>query len=110
MNLEILNVLIWEEVCSSLNYSEMDLFFFFFCIGFADAVIRNVYYKYFHPKEALVSNGVLNRFVSPCALKCFSVNLCGDYIETKQSLQDLNDLNLFFSGRSVVPLVKWSQG
>lgn len=26
-----------------------------------DAVVRNVYYKYFHPKEALVSNGVLNR-------------------------------------------------
>lgn len=29
----------------------------------ADAVVRNVYYKYFHPKEALVSNGVLNRLV-----------------------------------------------
>ena len=28
-----------------------------------DAVVRNVYYKYFHPKEALVSNGVLNRCV-----------------------------------------------
>ena len=28
-----------------------------------DAVVRNVYYKYFHPKEALVSNGVLNRRV-----------------------------------------------
>uniref|UniRef100_A0A3Q4MTJ9 Intraflagellar transport 52 homolog (Chlamydomonas) n=1 Tax=Neolamprologus brichardi TaxID=32507 RepID=A0A3Q4MTJ9_NEOBR len=25
-----------------------------------NAVVRNVYYKYFHPKEALVSNGVLN--------------------------------------------------
>ncbi|KAG9353322.1 hypothetical protein JZ751_017899 [Albula glossodonta] len=34
----------------------------------SDAVVRNVYYKYFHPKEALVSNGVLNRaltFVYP---------------------------------------------
>ncbi|XP_019653211.1 intraflagellar transport protein 52 homolog isoform X2 [Ailuropoda melanoleuca] len=33
-----------------------------------DAVVRNVYYKYLHPKEALVSNGVLNRaltFVYP---------------------------------------------
>ncbi|XP_066243850.1 intraflagellar transport protein 52 homolog isoform X3 [Saccopteryx leptura] len=33
-----------------------------------DAVVRNVYCKYFHPKEALVSNGVLNRaltFVYP---------------------------------------------
>ncbi len=33
------------------------------CVTAADAVVRNVYYKYFHPKEALVSNGVLNRFV-----------------------------------------------
>lgn len=55
-------------MCSSLNYSEMDQFS---CIGFADAVIRNVYYKYFHPKEALVSNGVLNRFVSPMWIKMF---------------------------------------
>lgn len=28
-----------------------------------DVVVRNVYYKYLHPKEALVSDGVLNRFV-----------------------------------------------
>lgn len=34
----------------------------------ADAVVRNVYYKYFHPKEALVSNGVLNRFVGAALL------------------------------------------
>lgn len=27
-----------------------------------DAVSRVVYYKYFHPKEALVSNGILNRY------------------------------------------------
>lgn len=26
--------------------------------------MRNVYYKYLHPKEALVSDGVLNRFVT----------------------------------------------
>ncbi|EHB06797.1 Intraflagellar transport protein 52-like protein [Heterocephalus glaber] len=26
-----------------------------------DVVVRNVYYKYFHAKEALISNGVLNR-------------------------------------------------
>lgn len=36
---------------------------YFLSITAADAVVRNVYYKYFHPKEALVSNGVLNRFV-----------------------------------------------
>uniref|UniRef100_A0AAY4EIS6 ABC-type uncharacterized transport system domain-containing protein n=2 Tax=Denticeps clupeoides TaxID=299321 RepID=A0AAY4EIS6_9TELE len=34
-----------------------------------DAVVRNVYYKYFHPKEALVSNGVLNREIIRAAGK-----------------------------------------
>ncbi|XP_033823092.1 intraflagellar transport protein 52 homolog [Periophthalmus magnuspinnatus] len=34
-----------------------------------DAVVRNVYYKNFHPKEALVSNGVLNREISRAAGK-----------------------------------------
>ncbi|EHB00693.1 Intraflagellar transport protein 52-like protein [Heterocephalus glaber] len=34
-----------------------------------DAVVRNVYYKYFHPKEALVSSGVLNREISRAAGK-----------------------------------------
>lgn len=28
-----------------------------------DAVVRTSYYKYFHPKEALIANGVLNRSV-----------------------------------------------
>ncbi|KAI4877681.1 hypothetical protein NFI96_021207 [Prochilodus magdalenae] len=35
----------------------------------SDTVVRNVYYKYFHPKEALVSNGVLNREFSRAAGK-----------------------------------------
>lgn len=34
-----------------------------------DSVVRNMYYKYFHPKEALVSNGVLNREISRAAGK-----------------------------------------
>ncbi|XP_013774231.1 intraflagellar transport protein 52 homolog [Limulus polyphemus] len=34
-----------------------------------DSVVRTVYYKYFHPKEALVSNGVLNRSISQAAGK-----------------------------------------
>jgi len=34
-----------------------------------DAVVRSLYYKYFHPKEALISNGVLNRAVSRAAGK-----------------------------------------
>ncbi|RLV98878.1 hypothetical protein DV515_00010344 [Chloebia gouldiae] len=34
-----------------------------------DAVVRNVYYKYHHPKEALISDGVLNRAISEAAKK-----------------------------------------
>uniref|UniRef100_H3BIA5 Intraflagellar transport 52 n=1 Tax=Latimeria chalumnae TaxID=7897 RepID=H3BIA5_LATCH len=34
-----------------------------------DAVVRNAYYKYFQPKEALISNGVLNREISRAAGK-----------------------------------------
>ncbi|RUS76081.1 hypothetical protein EGW08_016155, partial [Elysia chlorotica] len=34
-----------------------------------DSVVRTSYYKYFHPKEALVTNGVLNRAVSQAAGK-----------------------------------------
>uniref|UniRef100_A0A8C6PFA6 Intraflagellar transport 52 n=1 Tax=Nothobranchius furzeri TaxID=105023 RepID=A0A8C6PFA6_NOTFU len=37
-----------------------------------DAVVRNVYYKYFHPKEAFVSDGVLNRAISQAASKVTS--------------------------------------
>ena len=44
-------------------YSHDDLIIVFFSLKITDAVVRNVYYKYFHPKEALVSNGVLNRCV-----------------------------------------------
>ncbi|XP_013404647.1 intraflagellar transport protein 52 homolog [Lingula anatina] len=36
-----------------------------------DSVVRTSYYKYFHPKEALVSNGVLNRAISQAAGKVF---------------------------------------
>ena len=32
------------------------------CIRFADSVVRTHFYKYFHPKEALIANGVLNRW------------------------------------------------
>jgi len=34
-----------------------------------DAVVRTSYYKYFHPKEALITNGILNRAVSQAAGK-----------------------------------------
>ncbi len=32
-------------------------------VPFADSVVRTHFYKYFHPKEALIANGVLNRCV-----------------------------------------------
>lgn len=35
----------------------------------SDAVVRNVYHKYFHPKEAFINNGVLNRALLECAGK-----------------------------------------
>lgn len=34
-----------------------------------DVVTRTVYYKYFHPKEALISNGVVNREINRAAGK-----------------------------------------
>jgi hypothetical protein len=30
----------------------------------ADAVVRSSFYKYHHPKECLVSNGILNRYTA----------------------------------------------
>ncbi len=33
----------------------------------SDCVVRTNYHKYFHPKECLISNGVLNRGVSESA-------------------------------------------
>ncbi|RWS04946.1 intraflagellar transport protein 52-like protein, partial [Dinothrombium tinctorium] len=35
----------------------------------SDAVIRTAYYKYFHPKEAFISNGILNRAILETAKK-----------------------------------------
>ena len=32
-----------------------------------DSVVRTNYHKYFHPKECLISNGVLNRALSEAA-------------------------------------------
>ena len=41
------------------------------CVSTVDVVVRAHFYKYFHPKEALVSNGVLNR----CCNSCWSARL-----------------------------------
>lgn len=37
--------------------------------SFADSVVRTNFFKYFHPKEALISNGVLNRALPAAAGK-----------------------------------------
>lgn len=53
-----------------------------------DSVVRTVYYKYFHPKEALVSNGVLNRAISQAAGKI----LPGQGLEDANNTQALSFL------------------
>ncbi|XP_064607888.1 intraflagellar transport protein 52 homolog [Liolophura sinensis] len=53
-----------------------------------DAVVRTCYFKYFHPKEVLVSNGVLNRAVPELAGKIVS-HLPEDDMNTAQSLSFL---------------------
>lgn len=50
----------------------------------SDAVVRSEYFKYFHPKEALVSNGVLNRAVSQAA---------GKYIPGLDDLSGKDEVN-----------------
>ena len=40
-----------------------------------DAVVRTNYHKYFHPKEVLISNGVLNRAISEAAGKSGAKNM-----------------------------------
>ncbi|XP_067126224.1 intraflagellar transport protein 52 homolog [Centruroides vittatus] len=54
----------------------------------SDSVVRTVYYKYFHPKEALVSNGVLNRAISQAAGKI----LPGQGLEDANNTQALSFL------------------
>ena len=41
-------------------------------------MIRTVFYKYFHPKEALISNGVLNRSLAHAAGKVIKGSLDDD--------------------------------
>jgi len=37
------------------------IFMYLCSLHVVDAVVRTHFYKYFHPKEALIANGVLNR-------------------------------------------------
>ncbi|KAF7260150.1 hypothetical protein EG68_02289 [Paragonimus skrjabini miyazakii] len=54
----------------------------------SDAVVRTSYFKYFHPKEALIPNGILNRAIAEAAGKNTSV-CTGEDISHKVALQFL---------------------
>ncbi|XP_046851186.1 LOW QUALITY PROTEIN: intraflagellar transport protein 52 homolog [Xenia sp. Carnegie-2017] len=51
-----------------------------------DSVIRTSYYKYFHPKEVYISNGVLNREINNAAGKHIPGDLDSDLSTFTQSL------------------------
>jgi len=51
-----------------------------------DSVVRTVYYKYFHPKEVLISNGVLNREINRAAGKYVPGSADADRTDLGQSL------------------------
>ncbi|KAF5398126.1 Intraflagellar transport protein 52 [Paragonimus heterotremus] len=57
-------------------------------IFYSDAVVRTSYFKYFHPKEALIPNGILNRAIAEAAGKNTSVCF-GEDISHKVALQFL---------------------
>ncbi|CAH8873509.1 unnamed protein product [Trichobilharzia szidati] len=54
----------------------------------SDTVLRTSYFKYYHPKEALIPNGILNRAIAEAAGKSFVVNTQED-VSHKQALQFL---------------------
>ncbi|KAL5106125.1 hypothetical protein TcWFU_003135 [Taenia crassiceps] len=53
-----------------------------------NSVVRTSYYKYFHPKEALIPNGIVNRAISEAAGKV-NTHPGGDEVCPKQALQFL---------------------
>ncbi|CUT99008.1 intraflagellar transport protein 52 [Echinococcus multilocularis] len=53
-----------------------------------DSVVRTSYYKYFHPKEAIIPNGIVNRAIGEAAGKT-SAHSGGDEVCPKQALQFL---------------------
>ena len=57
LRLIVFGVFIWLLFLSESLYVYCSSFA---CL-FSDSVVRTSYYKYFHPKECLISNGVLNR-------------------------------------------------
>ena len=51
-----------------------------------DSVVRLEYYKYHHPKEALITNGVLNRGISEAAGKTFNILSADDEGNNSQAI------------------------
>ena len=66
----------------------------------SDSVVRTNYHKYFHPKECLISNGVLNRAVSHAAASAPSGG------GAKRGLHNL-DADMQLGGGGVNPQVSW---
>lgn len=62
MRIDLVTPIVVIQIFHCQSFIDDECFVFILCFT-VDAVVRNVYYKYFHPKEALVSNGVLNRLV-----------------------------------------------
>lgn len=61
----------------------------------SDSVVRTVYYKYFDPKEALVTDGVVNRaLVGSAALKDVKR---GQFISTIADTKNENQYAVFYS-------------
>ncbi|MPC80029.1 Intraflagellar transport protein 52 [Portunus trituberculatus] len=46
----------------TLSQAISRVWFYLLCVP-ADSVVRTCYYRYFHPKECLINNGVLNRAI-----------------------------------------------
>uniref|UniRef100_A0A4W5K364 Intraflagellar transport 52 homolog (Chlamydomonas) n=1 Tax=Hucho hucho TaxID=62062 RepID=A0A4W5K364_9TELE len=68
MRIDCVTQIVVIQIFHCQSFIDDECFVFILCFT-VDAVVRNVYYKYFHPKEALVSNGVLNREISRAAGK-----------------------------------------
>ena len=63
----------------------------------ADSVIRTSYYKYFHPKEVLVANGILNRGISQAA---------GKMVAVEESVNNSSALSFLYPFGSSLNVVK----
>ena len=71
------NVAVSTQVTAQPSVSTCGLCFvvnskcmYFFFLLISDSVVRTSYYKYFHPKECLISNGVLNRYETIVSRAC----------------------------------------